>query len=59
MLTRLRQIAAELGLPAEVLIDEWHERAGIREHDGGAARESADRDAFDDVLERFAVAPWI
>lgn len=31
-------------------VDDWHERAAIREFDGGQPREEADRDAYGEVM---------
>lgn len=33
-------------------VDDWHERAGIREFDGGQNRADAERDAYQEVIAR-------
>jgi hypothetical protein len=47
-------IAAAAGLPKDVVIDEWKERAAIREYLGGFPRGQAERLALDDA-ERYFV----
>lgn len=34
------------------LVDDWHERAAIREFDGGQCRDDAERDAYGEVMAR-------
>lgn len=34
------------------LVDEWHERAAIREFDGGLDREHAEREAYREIMAR-------
>lgn len=43
------ELARTLGLDAEALVEQWAERAAIREFEGGQARADAERDALDDV----------
>lgn len=50
---RLRDLAAELGVDALPLIEEYDERAGLREHLGGLTRGEAERLAFEDVERRW------
>lgn len=42
-------LARTLGIEAETLVEQWAERAAIREFEGGQARADAERDALDDV----------
>jgi len=44
-----RELARTLGVDAEALVEQWAERAAIREFEGGQARAEAERDALDDV----------
>ena len=44
-----RVLARTLGVDADALVEEWAERAAIREFEGGQARADAERDALDDV----------
>jgi hypothetical protein len=57
-LNRLLHALAPLS-PADRLdaIGRWHERASIREFDGGAKRESAELDAAAEVCAEYGV-PW-
>jgi len=50
---RLRELAAELGVQAMPLLEEWDERAAIREHVAGLTRADAERLAFEDVERRW------
>jgi len=43
------ELARTLGVDAEALVEQWAERAAIREFEGGQARADAERDALDDV----------
>ncbi len=43
------QLARALGVDANALVEEWAERAAIREFEGGQARADAERDALEDV----------
>jgi hypothetical protein len=47
-----RALADELQLEVADVLDEWEERAAIREYLGETDRELANRLAFDDVLAR-------
>jgi hypothetical protein len=47
-------IAAAAGLPKDVVIDEWKERAAIREYLGGFPRAQAEKLALSDA-ERYFV----
>jgi hypothetical protein len=46
---RCEDLAHQLRLDADDVIERWAERAAIREHDGGQPRDDAERDAFDDI----------
>ncbi len=46
------ELARTLGVDAEALVEEWTERAAIREFEGGQSRADAERDALDDVRQR-------
>lgn len=50
---RIQALALELGVPALPLIEEYDERAGLREHLGGLTRGEAERLAFEDVERRW------
>lgn len=43
------ELARDLGVDADALVEQWAERAAIREFEGGQARADAERDALDDV----------
>jgi len=43
------ELARRLGLDADQLLEWWHERAAVREFDGGLTREAAELAAFDDL----------
>jgi hypothetical protein len=43
------ELARTLGVDADALVEQWSERAAIREVDGGQPRADAERDALDDV----------
>ena len=43
------ELAKTLGVDAEVLLEQWAERAAIREVDAGFSREEAERLALEDV----------
>jgi hypothetical protein len=45
----MRELAARHGIPAEVLIEEWNERAAIREYLAGFTRAGAELWAIGDV----------
>jgi hypothetical protein len=52
---RCEELARQLGVSTDDVVERWAERAAIREHDGGQPRELAERDAFEDV--RVELAP--
>ena len=43
------ELARTLGVPADVLVEQWAERAAIREFEGGQSRDDAERDALEDI----------
>lgn len=43
------ELARTLGVDPDLLVEEWSERAAIREYEGGQSRADAERDALDDV----------
>ena len=43
------ELARTLGIPEDVVVEQWAERAAIREFEGGQARADAERDALDDI----------
>jgi hypothetical protein len=43
------ELARTLGIDPELLVEQWAERAAIREFEGGQPRADAERDALDDV----------
>jgi len=43
------ELARTLGVDADLLVEQWAERAAIREFEGGQTRADAERDALDDV----------
>jgi hypothetical protein len=43
------ELARTLGIPEDVVVEQWAERAAIREFEGGQSRADAERDALDDV----------
>jgi len=43
------ELARTLGIDAEALVEQWAERAAIREFEGGQSRADAERAALDDV----------
>jgi hypothetical protein len=47
-----RALADECGLDVADVLDEWEERAAVREYCGETDRALANRLAFDDVLDR-------
>jgi hypothetical protein len=47
-------LAERLGLPAETVLEQWAERAAIREYEGGQSRTDAEAGAVEDV--RLALA---
>jgi hypothetical protein len=49
------ELARELAIPADAVLEAWAERAAIREYEGGQSREDAERDAVTDVREAFAL----
>lgn len=53
----VRELARDLGIDAEALVEEWAERAAIREFEGGLARDDAERAAFDDVRLAHRMGP--
>ena len=50
-------LARTLGVDAEALVEEWAERAAIREFEGGQSRADAERDALDDVRLAHRMGP--
>lgn len=50
---QLGELARTADVPVDVVVEEWGERAAVREYLGGVTRDEAERLAFDDVLERF------
>lgn len=52
---RCRALADDLDLDVCDVLDEWNERAAVREYLGEASREDANRLAFADVEERLTV----
>lgn len=43
------ELARTLGVDADALVEQWTERAAIREFEGNQSRADAERDALDDV----------
>ena len=43
------ELARTLGVDANELVEQWTERAAIREFEGGQSRADAERDALEDV----------
>lgn len=43
------ELARRLGVDGDAVLELWHERAAIRELDGGQLRADAERDAVEDV----------
>ena len=43
------ELARTLGVAEDVIVEQWAERAAIREFEGGQSRADAERDALDDV----------
>lgn len=43
------ELARTLGVDADALVEQWAERAAIREFEGGQSRADAERDALEDV----------
>ena len=50
-------LARTLGVDPEALVEEWTERAAIREFEGGQSRADAERDALDDVRLAHRMGP--
>ena len=53
--TTTSDVGAVINSPGDLSIDwriEFEERAAILEYDGGLSREDADRQAFEEILER-------
>jgi hypothetical protein len=48
---RLALIAKRSKRTIEDVTERWHERAAIRQYDGGATRRDAERDALNDVAD--------
>lgn len=46
------ELAKALGVDADALVEQWTERAAIREFEGGQSRADAERDALEDVRPR-------
>ena len=51
------ELARTLGVDADALVEEWTERAAIREFDGGQSRADAERDALDDIRLAHRMGP--
>jgi hypothetical protein len=51
------ELARTLGLDGDLLVEEWSERAAIREFEGGQPRADAERDALDDVRLAHRLGP--
>lgn len=51
--TRSAELAELVGADVNAVIDEFDERASVREYLGGVTRADAERLAFEDVRERF------
>ncbi len=47
------ELAVRLGLDPAAVIEDWTERASIREFDGGLSREDAERAALDELRLRY------
>lgn len=43
------ELARTLGVDADALVEQWAERAAIREFEGGQSRADAEREALEDV----------
>lgn len=43
------ELARTLGVDPDALVEQWAERAAIREFEGGQPRADAERDALEDV----------
>ena len=50
---RCAELARAVGLEPCDVMDDWDERAAIRQYDGNVSRDEAERLAFLDVLERY------
>lgn len=50
----IAKIARAAGRDVVELLDEWDERAAIRQYEGGVDRATAERDAVTDIEARFA-----
>lgn len=50
----LAEIAKQSGRDVGELVDEWHERAAVREYLGGVTRDEAERLAVTDVRSAYA-----
>jgi hypothetical protein len=48
------ELARAVGIDATALVEEWSERAAIREFEGGQSRADAERDAVEDLRARYA-----
>lgn len=51
------ELARTLGIDADVIVEQWAERAAIREFEGGQSRADAERDALDDVSAQHRKGP--
>ena len=51
------ELARTLGVAEDVLVEQWAERAAIREFEGGQSRADAERDALEDVRVAFRKGP--
>ena len=51
------ELARTLGVDADALIEQWTERAAIREFEGNQPRAEAERDALDDVRLLYRKGP--
>jgi hypothetical protein len=51
------ELARTLGVDTDVVIEQWTERAAIREFEGNQPRALAERDALDDVRLLYRKGP--
>ena len=49
-----RDLARHVGRDPDELVEDWLERAAIREFDGGQSRADAERDALDELRRELA-----
>jgi len=50
---RCAELARAVGLEPCDVMDDWDERAAIRQYDGNVSRDEAERLAFLDILDRY------